>query len=330
MNLIENIIRAYVVLGKRAATGFEPTKCPICHDYKARLGIKFENETIGVNCFNCGFDARYNEGDTSFSEKFEKMLKGFCIPQEELDKALGEYFVKAGGLKVKKAESREITLESLSKKEFNFSTPEIELPKGSKLVDLENPTNEEINIIEYLLNRKIDLFKYRFFHTPERPNEVIIPYYRNGRIIYWQSRAISGDSRYDGPSRSKESVFFNYDELHKNYNLPLFVLEGAFDAMSIDGIALIGSKLNETKTELLNRCKRRKIFVLDKDKNGRKLGLEVIEYGWDVAFCPDGYRDVNKAIQETSRLWTIKSIMDSIPTTLTEAKIAITLNCREG
>jgi hypothetical protein len=321
---LEQLIRRNVSLGKPTNSGFHNLRCPICNDYKERLGIKFEGGNVGANCFNCGFKARYENGDKRISDRMRQLLKACQIDESELDRFEGKNFFDA---KNNPKPPENISLDSLSKKKFG--TPEQKLPDGSHRL-LESPLDFALDAAEYLDNRKMLETNYPFHVSEKYPRRIIIPFYRNNKIIFWQARAIDSDTnpRYKGCSAPKEAIFFNYDALFRNYRMPLFVCEGVFDALCVDGVSTIGSTLNETKIEILKGCKRKLIFVLDPDKNGAALGEVVLNNGWMVTFAPN--EDVNKSIQQYGRLYTIHELMKNAQSDSFQTRVNIALRCRGG
>lgn len=333
MKNLEELIRNKIPFNyKKAQTGFEPVICASCSDWNVRGGFKFENNSVGYNCFNCGADGRFEEGSTKISKRFRKILNSFQISDEEIDEVLSKNFIANGGLKHIINQEKEITLETLNKSKLSFSTPEVKLPKNSIAINKSGQfrnKHEEL-AVKYLSNRHVLNVQHDFFISAEKEysNRVIIPFYRNGKIIYWQARSIDGsEPRYLNNPIHKTAVLYNYDELNRFSNLPLFVTEGVFDAIPINGVAIIGSTLNEVKIELLKKVKRRIIFVIQRDKNGKQLALEALENGWEISFPPEGFNDVNKAICETGVLWTINTIMKNAMKNSVEAQMSIKLNC---
>jgi DNA primase len=184
-----------------------------------------------------------------------------------------------------------------------------------------------------LLSRKIDLKKYQFYFSLEQRfiNRIIIPFYRNQKLIFWQARSIikNDKNRFDNAPVSREAVLFNFDQLKSYTTTPLFITEGVFDAMMLDGVALLSSTLNPAKEKLLSESKRRLVFVIDKDKNGGELAKRVLDRGWEIVFSPDGTDDVNHSVQRFGLSWTIYEMMRSIRGNDAAAKLAIELNCRK-
>jgi hypothetical protein len=230
----------------------------------------------------------------------------------------------------KEKEETTITLAALTK--VNTNTPTIKLPPKSFPLGHGEFIDYQAKLAEYLIDRRIDISKYPFFFSLEQrfKDRIIIPFYRNGNLIYWQARSIisTEKKRYDNAPVGRDAVMFGFEQLNSYSPLPLFVTEGVFDAMVFDGVALLGSKLTDAKTVLLQAASRRLIFVIDKDSNGRHLAEEVLKLGWDIAFVPDGAGDLNKSVQRFGFAWTAYELMKSIPQDADAARLSINLNCR--
>ena len=328
--MLEDLIRQRVHFTRVAHTGFHHCVCDVCHDHTDRGGFKFQGGEVGYNCFNCGAAGRYVENSGEITRKFRKILNIFGISDEDIDKEIGKAFF------TKNTESETISLADVSQKKEKKNyliTPEVELPKGVMLLgSTDKGIQVQERIVEYLLSRKIDPSTYPFYFTldPKRLNFVIIPFYRNGKIIYWQGRNYTNGSskkdRWDNCTEPKENIIFNFDELFRGSG-PLFVSEGIFDALPLNGIALIGSKINEAKIEILKKSRRELIFVIDKDKNGRMVAEKALENGWKITFAPQFTDDVNKSIITYGKCWTIYQLFNQIPKNEFEAKMLIELYC---
>jgi hypothetical protein len=331
--MLEDLIRQRIHFTRNARTGFNHCVCEVCHDHTDRGGFKFDNGTIGYNCFNCGAHGKYTEDSGRLSRNFREILNDFGISDEELDTEIGKSFLKNGGFVEKK-----ITLDVLTNKQEKKNylvTPETTLPPHSfRLGSTNDHFQIQLEIVEYLDSRKIDAFGYPFYFSldPEYLGYVIIPFYRNGKLIYWQGRRIKENEnlkRYNNCSMSKENIIFNFDELFKNGSSPLFVTEGVFDALCLNGIAIIGSKINTAKLEILKKTKRDLIFVIDKDPNGKNIANIAIENGWKITFTPDGVTDTNNCVNRHGKCYTIFSLFKNIPKTELEAKALSALYCKK-
>ena len=98
--------------------------------------------------------------------------------------------------------------------------------------------------------------------------------------------------------------------------------------MVIDGVSILGSKLNDSKTELLKKSQRRLVFVIDKDKNGEHLAKDILDKGWEIAFAPSGAEDLNQSVQRFGLIWTLRELMKSIPNSTDAALLSVNINCR--
>ena len=321
---LESLIRDKIFLGPISNTGYYQLKCPCCNDYKVRAGFKFDGNSVHYSCFNCGLKPVYFENSGEISKKMREVLIAFNISNDEIDRIVNvAFFNKAenGGT---------ITLESLTKSR-GTGTPETKLPSKSKrLGTTSSHLDLQHDIEEYLKSRFIDPHSYPFYYSenPFYDRRVIIPFYRNKKIIYWQARSIDSDvePRYLNCEMPKTAVLFNFDQLQSWSDLPLFVCEGVFDALPLNGIATLGSALNDEKIELLSKTKRRLIFVIDRDANGKMVGEVAIKHNWDITFAPENH-DVNKSIKTYGKLWTIYELMKKIPSDKINAQLQLNLNC---
>jgi hypothetical protein len=308
-NNIEQLIRQHVVFSRKAATGFEQLKCAPCNDYKVRAGFHFENGKIRYHCFNCSLDTTYNESFKDMPEKFRHVLNSFNMDDESINNVLAKKFFNPTKLihqpKVKSA--------------FALPGP-IHLPAESyKLSDAPDDDPWKQVATEYIASRGLSIDSYPWYLSAVKRyrSTFIIPYFRQGQIIYWQARQMDDfaeGSRYDNPAISRTNILFNFDELFRYTDEPLFVTEGALDAISIgkNCICLAGSTLNEFKVEMLNRVKNREIiFVIDKDKNGQSLGRSVVTHGWTITFFDGELKDANDALVKMGKLWMLNHLMEN-------------------
>lgn len=299
--MISDLLKKYIYSPRLASTGFHQLKCPVCSDYKDRLGIKFDYPLIIANCFNCGFSLVQDE-TKPLSKKFKSFAKDLGASEHELEQEQGLTFF------ANKEESNVITLEQL--KQINLHTPEIELPPSCTRV-----TENNFPLLNnYLKNRQITLNDYSFYGSSDKKYEhrLIIPFYKGGKLIYWQARTVINDKmRYLNPSVSKEAVIFNSDLLYRGTE-KLFVCEGVFDAILVNGISIIGSKLNEAKIQLLQQSRRELIFVIDGDKNGFNLGEKVLQLKLGKVTTLAKGHDVNSHVQTYGRLFTYYKLIKNI------------------
>lgn len=321
MSTLQELIEQRVNLGREAATGFQACVCPLCNDYKERAGWKFEPAKITYHCFNCSTTSFYDTNEGHFSKKLKEILKGFGINDDEIARIKGTSFFRRVD-----TSSDVITLDDVQK--VSLATPEVSLPDSTIPLSKLGNDNE---YARYLLARGIDLFKYQFYICAQEKynNRIIIPSFRRGKIIYWQARTITDDKpRYLNCVVSREAVMFNFDELYQSSDKVLFITEGVFDAMHVDGIALLGSKLSDAKIEYLQKTRRRKVFVIDQDANGKKLAEKVLELQLgDITFAPDGH-DIDSSIREMGKIWTVHYLLQNAVNKLPAARIKLNMLCK--
>jgi hypothetical protein len=322
---IEDLIRQHVGLGNPDSRGFYSFKCQSCNDYKVRAGFKFDNGQIGFNCWNCGLSGRFEEYSGKMSGNFRKILTSHGVKTDEIDSVLNSAFF------IKEKPQKAITLSTLSN--INTETPPVKLPPKSIKLGSAGFESYQEKILNYLLNRKVNVLKYPFYFSLEERfiDKVIIPFYRAGKLIYWQARSIDGadKKRYDNAAISRDAVMFNYDKLYANVNYPLIVTEGVFDALMLDGIALLGSKLTAAKEHVLKSSRRELIFVIDKDKVGKHLGLKAIENGWKITFLPTGISDLNDCVQKVGLAASAFYLRKNIPLNNDHAQMLLNLYCQK-
>jgi len=306
---LESLIRRYIILGKLSPKGFHIVKCQVCNDYQERGGFKFEGESVGYSCFNCSVKARYDPEKSrhSISESMKSVLIAFGVPEDEIKKTISLRFFKA------KDEEIKTNPDGTKKPVVELPSKVCKLPEGSvSVTSNDSPWCEVARF--YLRARGLDPFDLECYVTDHKSYEgrVIIPYLFRSKIIYWQGRALDSsiEPRYKNPVVEKENIFFNMDEIYRYTSEPLFVTEGPLDAWSIgrNAVATLGSSLSEFQIKELKKAaaRRKVIFVIDKNKNGFKLGTMVLEdenIEWYVAIFPDNVEDANDALIELGKLF---------------------------
>jgi hypothetical protein len=278
----------------------------MCNDYKVRGAFLFDNESIFYNCFNCGFTSGFDPSQYKTpSKKFRELLLAFGVPEEEISKAVGKTFIEHQG-----------SVPSDKPKTVTWAPPKsIELP--DKLHHILDDTSPWCSIArDYVKDRGLDPACYPFMvsEAPKLLGRLIIPYFHRDRLTYYQGRSLDDvtiQPRYANPVVEKERLIFNYDELLDGQG-PLYVTEGAFDALSIGpACALSDSNLGDWKLAELRKAAargRRIIFVIDKNSNGFNLGLAALKEGWFVTVMPDGIDDANSCHKKFGHLWLLNHL----------------------
>ena len=318
---LASIIQDKVTLGSISPTGFYNLRCPVCNDHSERGGFKFDGDTTGYSCWNCNSKFKYEEGTGKLSKNAKDILEAFGISREDLRELTSSIFLK-------QTEDKDISLESVTK--VKLHTPEVAFPDRCKPLLSDGHEGLQEPILEYLLNRKIDPLVHTFYFSldPKMLRRVIIPYWRDNKLIYWQARTIDKDvkPRYRNCEVAKDAVIYGYDQLHSYEVAPLFVTEGVFDAIMVDGISILGSSLNQAKLEILKRTKRRLIFVIDRDQTGGELGKTVLANGWELTFVDIRAADINDSVVKFGLPYTAYSLIKNATTKGNMLQSSISLN----
>jgi len=183
------------------------------------------------------------------------------------------------------------------------------LPIDSQLITdlLDNPPDKLIPVLEYMVNRKIYPEDFPFYWTSKVgfSNRLIIPFLFNNEIVGWTARTIA-DATPKYLSEQQPGYVFNLDNQKDNREF-VIVSEGPFDALSINGCALLGAEIKDSQNWLLKQLGKELVLVPDKDHEGPKTVERAIELGWSVSMpdWPSGVKDINDAVIKLGRLATL-------------------------
>jgi DNA primase len=255
--LLVNLVNSVLGAGKRTARGNQAYTCPFCHHHKPKLEINFTENKQGHNPWHCWV---CNKQGKTLRSLF-KQVKASAEQFSELKK-----LVKTG------AEVQEVVVET-----------SLDLPKELKsLVD-----NNDIiarHAKTYLKSRNIsidDIIKYNigYCDSGRYANMVIIPSYdANGNLNYFTGRSFEKDPyvKYRNPEVSRDIIPF---ELFINWDSPLVLCEGPFDAIAIkrNAIPLLGKNIQQSLMKKIISSTVEKIY-LALDTDAMKQALKFAEY----------------------------------------------------
>jgi len=136
-------------------------------------------------------------------------------------------------------------------------------------------------------------------------SRIIIPFLYKGEIVGWTARAFN-DAKPKYLSEQQPGYVFNLDSQQDEREF-VIVSEGPFDALSIDGCALLGAEIKDSQNWLLKQLGKEIVLVPDKDHEGPRTVEQALEYGWSVSMpdWPAGIKDVNDAVVKLGRLATL-------------------------
>jgi hypothetical protein len=299
-----------IVPGKKKLTqsGWHSFNAICCHnrghkaDRRGRGGIKFSTpDNWSYHCFNCGFKAGFTLGKSL--TKNTRQLFSYCgVDKEQVDKWSFESLQHKDLLDFVKVKHE--------KKKIKFK--EMTLPKA-ELIDSNNADHKVY--VDYLEKRKISVSDYPYMCTPDedgrQANRIIIPFTFENKIVGHTSRYLD-DRKPKFISEQQTGYLFGYD-LQKSEWQVCIVVEGIFDALSINGCALTHNTISDQQAEILKQLNKRIIVVPDQDKSGIEIISRALDLGFDVSIpdWEDDVKDVNDAVVKYGKLPTLLSILQS-------------------
>ena len=303
MSLISDTLLQYLP-GKRKQTpsGWISFNAVCCDDKRQRGGfIVNAGDAVSYHCFNCGFKCSWQPG-RHISKNMNKFMRDLNIP----DDAIGQLRLEA------------LRLDDNNTAEVRNIIPKFDvraLPLDSELLSslLDNPPEKLIPVLEYMVNRKLFPEDFPFYWTPKVgfSNRLIIPFIYKDEIVGWTARAIN-DAKPKYLSEQQPGYVFNLDRQQDDREF-VIISEGPFDALSIDGCALLGAEIKDSQNWLLKQLGKEIILVPDRDHEGPRTVEQAIEYGWSVSMpdWPEGVKDINDAVIKLGRLATLYLIVSS-------------------
>ena len=306
MSLISETLLAHLP-GKRKQTpsGWISFNAVCCDDKRQRGGfIVNAGDAVSYHCFNCGFKCSWQPG-RHVSKNMSKFMRDLNIP----DDLIGQLRLEA------------LKLDDNNTAEVRSIIPKFDvraLPMDSELLNslLDNPPEKLIPVLEYMVNRKLFPEDFPFYWTPKVgfSNRLIIPFLYKGEIVGWTARAVN-DATPKYLSEQQPGYVFNLDNQYGDREF-VIVSEGPFDALSIDGCALLGAEIKDSQNWLLKQLGKEIILVPDRDHEGPRTVEQAIELGWSVSMpdWPLGVKDINDAVIKLGKLatlWLIVSAKES-------------------
>lgn len=301
MGLIADTLLAHLPAKKKhTPSGWISFNAPCCQDKRQRGGfIVNGGDAVSYHCFNCGFKASWQPGRT-ISQKMRKLMRWLNMS----DDTISQLSLEALRLN----ENSNATVQSIVP-HFDHR----ELPPETKPINdwLDDVPEKLMPVLEYIADRKMYLDYYDFQWTPKIgfSNRLIIPFYKDGVCVGYTARAVN-DAKPKYISEQQPGYVFNLDNQHNDRQF-VIVCEGPFDAISIDGCALLGAEIKDSQNWLLKQLGKEIILVPDRDHEGPRTVEQAIEYGWSVSMpdWPKGVKDVNDAILKIGRLATLYLIL---------------------
>ena len=310
MNQVQSVIMSNLPgKVKKSSSGWQSFNAPCCvhngetQDKRGRGGIILNGEAISYNCFNCGYKTGWQPG-RPLSRKLRQLMDWLGTPESDIKR-----------LVLTAIQLKETAIEqNLIPEEIEFTFEKKDFPEQSSPLASDNKL-----ILEYLHKRGLDENDYPYYWTPitetKFDRRVIIPFFWQDEIVGYTARlAVRGNPKYF--TSTPAGYVFNMDRQTEDRKF-VIVTEGPFDAIAIDGVAILGSDIGDAQVDLIESLNRQVIMVPDNDSAGNKLITQAMKYNWDVSFPTwyDTCKDINEAVLNYGKVFTLKNILDNVQST---------------
>ena len=284
-------------------------------DIRSRGGIISNADgSVSYHCFNCNFMASYTPG-YHLNYKFRKLLSWFGADENTIRRLVIDAIRIKDLVGVPDKPPAERTELTVKPRPLPAEAQTLQTLGTFYHLQADRDVPAEFHqAIVYLGARSINLAKYQFYWTPETAynlhRRVIIPFTWKNEIIGYSARAVYDEVKPKYHTSHEPNYVFNLDRQPADARF-VIVCEGPFDAMSVDGVAILSNQCNETQADAIDALGREVIVVPDSDRAGAKLIDNAIEYGWTVSFpiWMETCKDINEAVSKYGKLFVLKSIL---------------------
>jgi DNA primase len=252
---VKNILDSHLGRGTTHKNGEISYYCPFCNHYKKKLQVNVITQKY--HCWVC----------SSRGLTIGTLLKKSNAPIESYQKIKSIYG------------------ESISKGEKQTSSEFVSLPEEYKPLYRSQSDPHYKNALHYAMKERgltaVDILRHRVGYCDSGPYSgmLIIPSYdASNNLNFFVGRSFYKDAAlaHKNPSVSKDIIGF---ENQINWNEPIIIVEGAFDAISTkrNAIPLFGKKIlgNLRKKVITNKVQK---IYLGLDKDAFEDSVKEIEY----------------------------------------------------
>jgi len=243
--LLVTLMNSVLSTGKSTARGNYAYTCPKCKHHKPKLEICLDENSPDFQKFGC-WVCKFK------GKKLINLFKAIDVPSDKIHEL--KSLVKTDAIIDKQIVSEQV-----------------KLPEEYQHV-LNNPSHAAKRALAYLKNRGLtedDIFKYNigYCETGKYSDMIIIPSYdESGTLNYFVGRSYLPESnRKLNPDVSRNIIPF---EIFINWNSPIILCEGMFDAISIkrNAIPLLGKNIQSKLMSKIVSSTVKKVYIaLDKD-----------------------------------------------------------------
>ena len=266
--------------------------CPFCHHHKKKLQVNLETQQW--HCWVC--DAK--------GKRIQGLLKKLHVDSHKLKKV---YEIYGDDYVVYSNDSEEEQIELRLPNEFKSLLVE---PKGI------NPTFRKVKHyadVRGITNEDVIRYNIGYCDSGLYNGRIIIPSYDfDNKLNYFIARSVFEDEpyKYKNPPVSKNVIMF---ENQINWNEPITIVEGAFDAMAVkrNAIPILGKFIPKKLMDSIYKKEVKHInILLDKDAQQQalhyvvQLGNQGIEVRNIIPSDKDagemGFSRVNQILKEST------------------------------
>lgn len=279
--MLLTLLEAVLGKGRSTARNNAAFNCPFCHHSKPKLEIQLHTNERKENpwhCWVCG------EKGKTLSSLFKKAKAS--------QSRLNELYVL---IKPGKRQEEHNTTISLPK-EF---TPLSDIHNLDKITNIE--ARHAINFLKKRNVTEDDILKYNIGFCPSGSfdHRIVVPSYNaDGILNYYVTRTYLPDDpqKYKNPPVGRNIIGWEY---YINWNAPIILVEGIFDALTIkrNVIPLFGKNISEELMKKIASSQVQKIYIaLDNDalKEAIKHCEKLLSYGKEVYLVELGGKDANE------------------------------------
>jgi DNA primase len=243
--LLVTLLNSVLGSGKQTARGNYAYHCPKCNHHKPKLEVCLDENSPDFQKFACWVCK-------TKGKKLSNLFKSIDAPIEKITEL--KSLVKNNAVQ-----------------EHVISADKVALPAEFQHI-LGNSSFSAKQALSYLKQRKItedDILKYNigYCETGKYADMIIIPSYdEHGILNYFTGRSyLPESSKKLNPSVSRDIIPL---ELFINWNSPIILCEGMFDAISIkrNAIPLLGKNIQSKLMQKIVTSVVKKVYIaLDKD-----------------------------------------------------------------
>ena len=272
-DLLKQLLESVLGKSKSARGGDEAVfSCPSCNHHKKKLTLNLSTQKF--QCWVCGY-----KGHRAF-----KLLKAVSASPKAYELL------------------KDIDAQYNVRKQTTTKAPSgsLQLPSGVTPI-MSSSAILSKHALHYLNQRGItpqDVVKYDLHYCEQGDlrNMVVIPSYdKDGFLNYYVGRSFDKNAyiKHKLASSTKDIIGF---EMYINWDLPIILCEGAFDAMAIkrNAIPLFGKRISDSLMKQIIESNVEKIYLaLDEDalKDAFKHAETLMGYGKKVYLIEMGDKD---------------------------------------